>query len=380
MKHLTHLIRFLVGALFIFSGLVKLNDPMGLSFKLHDYFAPDVLNMEWLNPFTLQLALFVIILEVLLGVALLLGYQKKGTLLLLSGMIVFFTFLTFYSAYFNKVTDCGCFGDAIPLTPWQSFYKDVILSVAILILWLGERHIQRLSQKRWIEGTLLLCLVACSLLANSVLQHLPFKDFRPYAVGKSIKEGMMSAEERGLDPTEYGTIYTLKNDQTGELQVVDSKAYIEDEWWKRSEWVIQDELTEQKLIKKGYEPPIHDFEFMIDDEDRTEAYLSAPSALFIVSRKLETANADALGAIGELALECAANGIQVIAGSASSEETIAEYRSNHQWGFPVAMMDETTLKTVVRSNPGVLLLQEGKVVGKWAHVDLPHVDELLNLL
>ena len=380
MKHLTHLIRFLVGALFIFSGLVKLNDPMGLSFKLHDYFAPDVLNMEWLNPFTLQLALFVIILEVLLGVALLLGYQKKGTLLLLSGMIVFFTFLTFYSAYFNKVTDCGCFGDAIPLTPWQSFYKDVILSVAILILWLGERHIQRLSQKRWIEGTLLLCLVACSLLANSVLQHLPFKDFRPYAVGKSIKEGMMSAEERGLDPTEYGTIYTLKNDQTGELQVVDSKAYIEDEWWKRSEWVIQDELTEQKLIKKGYEPPIHDFEFMIDDEDRTEAYLSAPSVLFIVSRKLETANADALGAIGELALECAANGIQVIAGSASSEETIAEYRTFHQWDFPVSMMDETTLKTVVRSNPGVLLLQEGKVVGKWAHVDLPDVDELLNLL
>lgn len=380
MKHLTHLIRFLVGALFIFSGLVKLNDPMGLSFKLHDYFAPDVLNMEWLNPFTLQLALFVIILEVLLGVALLLGYQKKGTLLLLSGMIVFFTFLTFYSAYFNKVTDCGCFGDAIPLTPWQSFYKDVILSLAILILWLGQRHIQRLSQKRWVEGTLLLCLVACSLLANSVLQHLPFKDFRPYAVGKSIKEGMMSAEERGLDPTEYGTIYTLKNDQTGELQVVDSKAYIEDEWWKRSEWVIQDELTEQKLIKKGYEPPIHDFEFMIDDEDRTEAYLSAPSVLFIVSRKLETANADALGAIGELGLECAANGIQVIAGSASSEETIAEYRSNHQWGFPVAMMDETTLKTVVRSNPGVLLLREGKVVGKWAHVDLPDVDELLNLL
>ena len=380
MKHLTHLIRFLVGALFIFSGLVKLNDPMGLSFKLHDYFAPDVLNMEWLNPFTLQLALFVIILEVLLGVALLLGYQKKGTLLLLSGMIVFFTFLTFYSAYFNKVTDCGCFGDAIPLTPWQSFYKDVILSLAILILWLGQRHIQRLSQKRWIEGTLLLCLVACSLLANSVLQHLPFKDFRPYAVGKSIKEGMMSAEERGLDPTEYGTIYTLKNDQTGELQVVDSKAYIEDEWWKRSEWVIQDELTEQKLIKKGYEPPIHDFEFMIDDEDRTEAYLSAPSVLFIVSRKLETANADALGAIGDLALECAANGMPVIAGSASSEETIAEYRSNHQWGFPVAMMDETTLKTVVRSNPGVLLLQEGKVVGKWAHVDLPDVDELLNLL
>jgi uncharacterized membrane protein YphA (DoxX/SURF4 family) len=380
MKHLTHLIRFLVGTLFIFSGLVKLNDPMGLSFKLHDYFAPDVLNMEWLNPFTLQLALFVIILEVLLGVALLLGYQKKGSLLLLSGMIVFFTFLTFYSAYFNKVTDCGCFGDAIPLTPWQSFYKDVILSLAILILWLGQRHIQRLSQKRWIEGTLLLCLVACSLLANSVLQHLPFKDFRPYAVGKSIKEGMMSAEERGLDPTEYGTIYTLKNDQTGELQVVDSKAYIEDEWWKRSEWVIQDELTEQKLIKKGYEPPIHDFEFMIDDEDRTEAYLSAPSLLFIVSRKLETANADALGAIGDLALECAANGIPVIAGSASSEETIAEYRTFHQWDFPVSMMDETTLKTVVRSNPGVLLLQKGKVVGKWAHVDLPDVDELLNLL
>jgi hypothetical protein len=119
---------------------------------------------------------------------------------------------------------------------------------------------------------------------------------------------------------------------------------------------------------------------MIDYEDLTEAYLSAPSVLFIVSRKLETANAEALSAIGLLARECASNGIQVIAGSASSEETIAEYRTSHQWDLPVAMMDETTLKTVVRSNPGVLLLLEGKVVGKWAHVDLPNVDELLNLL
>ena len=112
-----------VGVLFIISGLIKLNDPVGFSFKLQDYFAPDVLNMDFLSPYALMLAVVVVLVEVILGVMLLVGYAKKLTLWSLMGMIVFFTFLTFYSAYFNKVTDCGCFGDALKLTPWESFTK-----------------------------------------------------------------------------------------------------------------------------------------------------------------------------------------------------------------------------------------------------------------
>ena len=134
MKILVGISRIVVGILFIFSGLIKLNDPIGFSFKLQDYFAPGVLDLEFLIPYSLLLAIFIVIFEVLLGVMLLVGYLRKFTVWSLLLMIVFFTFLTFYSAYFNKVTDCGCFGDAIKLTPWESFTKDVILLVFILIL------------------------------------------------------------------------------------------------------------------------------------------------------------------------------------------------------------------------------------------------------
>ena len=136
MKYLTHLLRLFLGITFIISGMIKLNDPMGFSFKLEDYFAPNVLGLPFLIPFALIFAIFVCIVEVVLGVMLLVGYQKKLTLWSLLAMLIFFGFLTFYSAYFNKVTDCGCFGDAIKFTPWQSFAKDIVLLVAALIIFL----------------------------------------------------------------------------------------------------------------------------------------------------------------------------------------------------------------------------------------------------
>lgn len=133
MKAITGIARVLVGILFI-SGFVKLNDPLGFSYKLQEYFSEQVLDIPVLIPFALIIAIVIVIYELVLGIMLLIGYSPKFTTWSLLIMIVFFTFLTFYSAYFNKVTDCGCFGDAIPLTPWQSFYKDVILLVLILIL------------------------------------------------------------------------------------------------------------------------------------------------------------------------------------------------------------------------------------------------------
>lgn len=141
-KVIVQLARVFVGVLFIFSGFIKLNDPIGFSYKLEEYFEKGVLNIEFLIPYALALAVFIVIFELLLGVTLLLGIAKKITNWSLLLMIVFFTFLTFYSAYFNKVTDCGCFGDAIPLTPWQSFYKDVVLLLLILILFYNQKYIQ----------------------------------------------------------------------------------------------------------------------------------------------------------------------------------------------------------------------------------------------
>ena len=138
MKLITHFFRFFVGVLFIFSGMIKLNDPVGFSFKLEEYFGPTVLDLGFLIPLVLPRAISIVIFEVLVGVSLLIGFKKKYTLWSLLLMIIFFTFLTWYSAYFNKVTDCGCFGDAIKLTPWESFYKDIILLIMIVFMYFKQ--------------------------------------------------------------------------------------------------------------------------------------------------------------------------------------------------------------------------------------------------
>src|SRR5690554_3488711 len=176
LKLLTSFSRLFTGILFIISGLIKLNDPVGFSFKLEDYFAQDVLNLPFLTPLALAIAVFVVILEVVLGVMLLLGYKKKFTLWTLLLMIVFFTFLTFYSAYFNKVTDCGCFGDAIKLTPWESFYKDIFLLLLIAVLFIFRKDLSDTSSP-WLKGTALLSLVLSLILAVVAIRNLPFIDF-----------------------------------------------------------------------------------------------------------------------------------------------------------------------------------------------------------
>src|SRR5690606_31982602 len=136
---ITQFSRIFVGLLFIISGLIKLNDPVGFSYKLGEYFGETVLNMPFLIPVALPLAVFIVIFEAILGVMLIVGYKPKFTVWSLLLMIVFFTFLTFYSAYFNKVTDCGCFGDALKLTPWQSFWKDIVLLIFIVILFVNQQ-------------------------------------------------------------------------------------------------------------------------------------------------------------------------------------------------------------------------------------------------
>ena len=164
MKYLVWISRIFVGVLFIISGLIKLNDPVGFSFKLEEYFSQGVLNLPFLMPLALGISIFVVIVEVILGVLLLIGFKPKFTVWSLLLMIVFFTFLTFYSAYFNKVTDCGCFGDAVKLTPWESFTKDIILLILILVLFIGRKFITPIfnAKTNWIVGELLYWGVFCS--------------------------------------------------------------------------------------------------------------------------------------------------------------------------------------------------------------------------
>lgn len=353
MKYLVGFSRIFVGALFIFSGLIKLNDPVGFSFKLKEYFAPEVLNLEFLAPYALLMAIVLVIFEVVLGIMLLLGYSRKFTLISLVLMILFFTFLTFYSAYFNKVTDCGCFGDAIPLTPWESFYKDVILLVLIVILVIGRKYIKpilSLGARRIIIG---LSLVACLGTTYHVLQHLPIKDFRPYKIGANITEGMEFPEDAPKPVFEYEWTFNVN----GEEKVITTNGDYPDQ---EGEFIG----VETKLLQKGYEPPIHDFSIERDGEDYTTDFLNAPNVIVVIAYSLSNSEKEGFSAIKQKTDEALQKGYQVIGMSASSKALTEELTETYELNFKFFFCDETTLKTIVRSNPGVLELQQGTIMQK----------------
>src|SRR5688572_15946259 len=174
--------RYLVGGLFIFSGLIKLNDPIGTRIKMEEYFevfAEDFGSFfHYFIPYALEIGMIMIVLEVVLGIAVLLHYKMDLTTKLLLALMVFFTFLTFYSAYFNKVTDCGCFGDAIKLTPWESFYKDVFLMVFVLHLFWHRKRLDPVLRTRPGHAVVIGVTVLCFFLGIYAVRHLPFIDFR----------------------------------------------------------------------------------------------------------------------------------------------------------------------------------------------------------
>lgn len=379
MKYITHFSRIFIGVLFIISGWVKLNDPMGFSFKLEEYFSVDVLNMPIFEPVALPIALIVVIAEILLGVALLVGFKPKLTLWLLMLMIVFFTFLTFYSAYFNKVTDCGCFGDAVPLKPWESFAKDIILLVFIILLFVGIRFIKPIVSVKGQATVLLVALAVCIWLGNHVLNHLPMIDFRPYAIGKSIPEGMKTAEELGKPAPEYQVIYTLINESTSETKQVTDTEYIDDKWWEDKSWKIESDLTESVMIKEGYEPPIHDFSIVNDEGEWTETILQAEAYLLAISYKLEKSDVEGFKKIADLAWKAEEKGIPTMGMTGVSGPEVEDFKHNVQAPFEFSVTDPTTLKTIIRANPGLVYLKKGVIVGKWHYNDVPTVEELLAL-
>lgn len=362
MKALVTISRILVGGLFIFSGLIKLNDPVGFSFKLEDYFAPDVLNLQFLVPYALALAIFVVIVEVLLGVMIIIGYLRKFTVWSLLLMIVFFTFLTFYSAYFNKVTDCGCFGDAIKLTPWESFIKDIILLVFIFILFFGQKYITPLFAKASLKYVVIASFLICVFITHQVLNHLPYIDFRAYKIGNNIQESM------AIPPDAPRAIYdySWKFDVNGtEKVVVTQGAYPSVE----GEFIG----VETKFVQEGYTPPITDFTIETDDEILTEEILAIENLIMVVVYNVERSNPKGFENIKKITDEAKEKGYTVIGLSASLGNTIETFKATHNLDFDFYFCDQTVLKTIVRSNPGILELNAGTIKQKL------HFNDALNL-
>ena len=353
MKVLVGVSRIFVGVLFIISGLIKLNDPVGFSFKLGDYFAPEVLNLPFLEPYALVIAVLVVILEVLLGVMLIVGYAKKFTLWSLLLMIVFFTFLTFYSAYFNKVTDCGCFGDALKLTPWESFSKDVVLLVLILVLYKGSGYIQPFFSKGVRSITVFISLILCLWLGLHVLEHLPVIDFRAYKVGTNITKGMQTPADAPRAVYQYNWSFDVNGQQKtvinrGEDPKIDGTLL----------------GVETSVLQKGYEPPIHDFSIERDGTDYTTQMLEEEHLLVVIAYNLNVAQNDGFIAIKEATDSALEKGYTVIGISASSTPETEKLAAKYDLDFKFYFCDMTALKTIIRSNPSIIRLEKGTILQK----------------
>ena len=362
MKYLVGFSRIFVGIFFIISGFIKLNDPIGFAFKLEEYFGPTVLDLPFFTPYALGISIFVVVLEVLLGVFLIIGYKPKFTVWSLLLMIIFFTFLTFYSAYFDKVKDCGCFGDAMKMDPWESFGKDVILLGLILIIFFGVKYIKPFFGKFVTTIISLLAFIACLGFAYHVLMHLPSIDFRPYKVGANITDNMIVPEDADKGEIEYN--YTFKvNGEEKTYTTNGSYPTVDGEFLR----------VETNTIREPYEPPIHDFSIERDGEDFTTEILQEEHLILIVSYNLDKAEAKGLKAIKEVADQAIKNGYEVIGLTATGPEEQQLFREAYKLNFDFYFCDETALKTIVRSNPAILKLEKGTILQKLHFND---VDEL----
>lgn len=352
---LKNILRIILAVIFIISGFVKGVDPVGFSFKLEEYFLPSVFNIPFLEKQALILAVIVVVFEMVFGFFLLVKTQLKFTLSMLIALCVFFAFLTFYSAYFNVVTDCGCFGDALKMEPWQSFWKDIVLLAGLLIVYFLYRNEfdepeDKTNFKKYLSAFAFMTMI---FVINWGITHEPVIDFRDYKVGTDLNVEKQNIEK---DPSEFKTFYALKNEKTGEVLEVNQDDYVNDKkyWEEGSPWIIEEGKTTSKLMKQGYESEISKFKpETADGIDLTDEIMKAPKAILIFAYDPKNANINVL-AQAEAKLSQQKN--VLILGVSTDPNTFQTINN--------AVMDGTAIKTIARSNPFVLTLQKGKIVDK----------------
>jgi len=422
MKLFITISRLIVGSLFIVSGLIKCNDTIGFSYKLNDYFAQDVLNLEFLIPYSLALAVGICVVEIVLGVAVLFGLKSKLSTTLILLMMLFFTWLTWYTSScleaqevagrlgeeFNKncVTDCGCFGDALKLEPKESFYKDLFLlifTIPLFIFGMKNKIPRNSKSKDWFYMIASLILIFAfgvlvigwwftvlfsmvlfaivyliknktkgdwlSLLAAYVialgftyycLENLPLKDFRAYKIGDNFQENMTLPPDAQKEVSDYIWTYTLN----GEEKTLTDRG----RGPKTYDKIIG---VETEIVTKGDEPKILDFTIESQDEDLTQQFLEEDKLIMIVSYNLDKAEANGLQNLKAMADEAQKKGYTVIGLTASGEDKKQDIKKAYKLDFDFYLCDEKVLKTIVRANPGVLVLNKGTIIDKvhWNAID-----------
>ncbi len=421
MNHITKIARYLVGTLFIFSGLVKANDPLGFSYKLQEYFeefeklkvhfSPLEGFFKFLHDISLEQAIFMVILEIVLGVAIIAGYRARLASWLLLLLILFFTALTFASAEYEIVRSCGCFGDAIPLTPWESFYKDLILLALILFIFSQRNKIEPnkvngldiamavicIGALGWLSFKLLdwkfpfifgviliggyviwcyvapkqniamyntlVALIIAGFFTFRCLEHLPAKDFRAYAVGKSIPEQMQSI------PDKVVYHYLLTNKATGKQQEFEAFPPNYEAEWKYDTLRIE-------VIEKGVEAKISDFSIANHAGDEYTDDFFVGYHFLLIYYDIDKACNDKQAEINAFAEKAKTEGFDFIGLTASPEQLEKKFIEKYKPAYEFWICDQVVLKTIIRSNPGLVLLKDGMVLGQWHHNDFPKYEKV----
>ena len=444
MRALILFCRLVVGSLFIVSGLIKANDPLGFSYKLEEYFAESALNLPAFEPYALFFAILACTAEVVLGFAILFGGRMKVATIAILVLTLFFGWLTAYTATCDPqgtytvmvngvaeqhsvtcVTDCGCFGDAMKgsigrsLTPWESFSKDAILFVFLIpvllaaflrkdtawntkaddrillpggllfvgvwcwiFTWWGPLWFTLLGYagylliKRWKQGPIAEWITALWAMAITLFfiywcyAHLPVRDYRPYAVGKSIS----AQKAEGKAPVNR-VFLSYKNTATGEVKEYDTSGKYP---WDDSTFVLVENSNRVVEVEPGITSQVQDFRLTDrDGYELTDDILKEPTpVLLVLIYNLEKADLGCMPQITKLAQEAQSNGWYVYGMTANGWDAIEEFRHEHQLAFDFTQGDEKVIKTVIRSNPGIMLLQQGTVKGLWHCNDAPSFQEV----
>ncbi|MDI9320678.1 MAG: DoxX family protein [Phycisphaerales bacterium] len=363
MKYILWLLRIIVGALFIFSGLIKANDPMGLSYKMNEFF--DVWNMSFFTQYSLALSVLMIGFEIIAGIALLLGAASRVFSFLLLLLTLFFTFLTAYVYLSDKIKECGCFGDCIKISNAETFWKDVVLTIFVLILFAYRNRIKPIFNGKITFALMVLTVLFAFGIQWKTLNYLPYYDCLAYKKGNNIWQKMQAPP--GSTPDVYKNIMTYEKD--GKRQEFDETNYP----WQDTTWKFID--NKPVLVKKGNaDPAIKDF--VLNDYNGnalTESILKEPGyTFFLFIKDVNKASRENIERLQTLITTANQLNIPfyVLSSSAKSgaDKFAADYKlQGAQW----LIIDGTVSKTAMRTNPGLMLLKDGIIQNKWSFKTYP---------
>ncbi|MDR1346922.1 MAG: DoxX family protein [Prevotellaceae bacterium] len=365
---ISHVSRILIGLLFVFSGYVKAIDPLGFTYKLGEYF--ESLHLEFLSPLALVFSILIIAAELAMGLCLLARVRMKLVAWCVLLFMSFFTILTFYIAVKGDVVkDCGCFGDALVLSNTATFLKNLAAMPFVLFIFFWRKSYTRVAKciTEWIIAVVFFALAAGIELY--CLRNLPIIDFMPYKVGTNIPQAMEYPEDAQSD--EYKTTYYYsKNGETKEFDETNLP-------WKDSTWTYVDVKSE--LVKKGYEPPIHDFKIQTEDgDDITDDIIYSEKFTFIfILRKTDNADISDISRVNEIADFCRnSDDFDFYAYTSSGFDDVEKFIEKTNAAYRFCFGDETSIKTMIRANQGLMLIKDGNILAKWSYRNIPAIDEI----